>query len=172
MIGSIQHRRFLTLISTLSLLALSPQNIAATDTGNFDVTITITSTCSIDTASNADVSFGNQASTATNIQISTASINVTCTQGTPYTLALNSGSNADATSRRMIGQTVNTDFVPYELYSDAYSTLWGDGTTFGAVSSGHSGNGAAQSHTIYAQVPSANASAQDYQDTVTATVTW
>ncbi len=163
------------LLGMTALFAFSIFNAhlyAATDTGNFDVTITITSTCDIDTASNADVAFGNQASTASNIQISTASINVTCTQDTPYTIALNSGTNADATSRRMIGQTVNTDFVPYELYSDAYSTLWGDGTTFGAVSGGHTGNGSSQSHTIYGQVPSANAPAQDYQDTVTATITW
>lgn len=159
-------------IASLSVLGFASQIHADTDTGNFDVTITITSSCAIDTATDGDVAFGNQVSSATNIQVSTASIDVTCTQGTAYTIALNDGANADATSRRMIGQVINTDFVPYELYSDAYTTLWGDGTTFGAVKGGLTGNGAAQNHVIYAQVPSANASAQDYQDTVTATVTW
>lgn len=165
-------RALLNLLTKAALIGFTPLLYAASDTGNFDVTMTVTSSCSIDTATDGDVVFGSQASSATNIQISTASINVTCTQGTAYTLALNDGANADGTSRRMIGQTVNTDFVPYELYSDAYTTLWGDGTTFGALKGGLTGNGAIQNHIIYAQVPSANVSAQDYQDTVTATVTW
>ena len=165
-------RSLLNLFTKVSLLGFAPLVFADTDTGNFDVTITISSTCSIDTATDGDVAFGTQASSATNIQISTASIDVTCTQGTAYTVALNDGANADVTSRRMIGQTVNTDFVAYELYSDSFSTLWGDGTTFGALKGGLTGNGAAQNHIIYAEVPSANVSSQDYKDTVTATVTW
>tara|TARA_R110002049_G_scaffold45948_1_gene133642 strand:+ start:18703 stop:19218 length:516 start_codon:yes stop_codon:yes gene_type:complete len=145
---------------------------AETATDSFDVSITITSTCSIDAATDGDIAFGNQLSSVTNIQLSTASIDVVCTLGTPYTLALNNGLNADATSRRMIGQTVNTEFVPYELYSDAFTTLWGDGTLLGALKLGLIGTGLTQSHTIFAQVPSTNASAQDYSDTVTATITW
>lgn len=145
---------------------------AATDTGNFDVTITVTSSCTIDTATDGDVDFGSQISSATNVQISTASIDVICTSGTAYTLMLNDGANADATSRRMKGQTSATEFVPYELYSDAYTTLWGDGATFGALKGGLTGTGAIQNHIIYAQVPSANSPAQVYKDTVTATVAW
>ncbi|WP_049722205.1 Csu type fimbrial protein [Gilvimarinus polysaccharolyticus] len=166
------RRIFINVIIKASVLCFTPLVFASSETGNFDVTLTITSSCSINTATDGNVAFGNQASSATNIQVSTASIEVSCTQGTPYTLALNNGANADATSRRMIGQTVATDFVPYELYLDTYTTLWGDGVTFGAVKSGLTGNGTTQSHAIYAQVPSANASAQDYKDTVTATITW
>jgi spore coat protein U-like protein len=154
------------------IIGLVPLAYADTETGNFDVTISITSSCTIDTATNGNVAFGNQASSATNIQLNTASIDVMCTQGTAYSLALNDGANADGTSRRMIGQTINTEYVPYELYSDAYTSLWGNGTTFGAIKGGLTGNGAMQNHIIYAKVPSANFSAQDYKDTVTATITW
>ncbi|MBU2886483.1 spore coat U domain-containing protein [Gilvimarinus agarilyticus] len=157
---------------SLAILTFSPLALSDTETGNFDVTITITASCTIDTASDGNINFGTQASTATNIQISTASIDVSCTQGTPYTIALNDGTNSDGTSRRMKGQTVATDYIPYELYSDAYTTPWGDGVTLGSVKSGLTGNGGTQNHVIYAQVPSANASAQDYQDSVTATITW
>lgn len=160
------------MLAKVSIFGLSPMVYAATDTGNFDVTITITSSCTIDTATNSNVVFGSQASSATNIQVGTASIDVICTDGTAYSIALNAGANADATSRRMIGQTVNTDFVPYQLYSDTYTTLWGDGTTFGVLKDGLTGNGTIQNHIIYGQVPSANFSAQDYKDTVTATITW
>jgi len=163
--------RILVSASVLGL-GFTTQIYAATDTDQFDVTITIVSTCAIDAATAGDVDFASQASTATNIQVSTASISVTCTSGTPYSIALNDGANADGTSRRMQGQSVGTDFVAYELYSDAYTTLWGDGTTFGAEKGGLTGNGLAQGHTIYAQVPSANFPAQNYEDTVTATVTW
>lgn len=159
-------------ISVILVLLAPLTTYADTETGTFDVTITITSSCTIDTATDGDIYFGSQASTATNIQISTASIDVSCTPGTPYTIALDDGVNSDGTTRRMIGQTVATDFVAYELYSDSYTTLWGDGVTLGAVKGGLTGNGTIQNHIIYAQVPSANSSAQDYQDTVTATITW
>ncbi len=162
----------LKVLAKVSIFGFAPLVFAGSDTGNFDVTITITSSCSIDTSTDGNVVFGSQASSATNIQVSSASIDVTCTQGTAYTVALNSGANADATSRRMIGQTVNTNFVAYELYSDTYTTLWGDDTTFGSVKGGLTGSGAIQNHSIYAQVPSASAPAQDYKDTVTATITW
>lgn len=167
------HRHALiSVLAGSSILGLTPLAYAADTNGNFDVTITIDSSCTIDTATDGDVVFGSQISSATNIQIGTASIDVTCTQGTAYSIALNDGANANATSRRMIGQTLATDFVPYQLYSDAYTTLWGDGTTFGALKGAQTGTGAIQNHIVYGQVPSTNFSAQDYKDTVTATVTW
>ena len=169
-----QSFRFQSMMSTfakVAMLSFTPLVFAATDADDFDVTITITATCSIDTTT-ADVAFGSQASTATNVQNSTATIDIICTNGTSYSIALNGGANADGTSRRMIGQTDAGVFVPYELYSDNYTTLWGDGTTFGALKAGQTGTGLTQSHIIYGQVPSANFSAQDYSDTVTATVTW
>jgi spore coat protein U-like protein len=163
---------FISTLASSSLLVFTPLTYATDLSGNFDVTITIASMCTMNTSSIGVVAFGSQPSAATNIQATGGSIDVTCTLGTSYTLGLNSGGNDDGSTRRMIGQTVDTDFVAYVLYSDPTNlSAWGDGTTFGAVKDG-TGLGTLQSHIIYGKVPSANASAQNYKDTVTATVTW
>lgn len=163
--------RYVFISTFASILGFTPQVYATDLSGNFDVTITITSMCTMDTTSGGNVAFGPQPSAATNIQVSSVSILVTCTQGNSVISALGAGGNADGSSRRMEGVSDASQFVAYELYSDAYSTLWGNGTIFGAVK-GDTGIGSSQAHTIYGQVPSANALAQDYKDTVTATVTW
>lgn len=140
-------------------------------TADFDVLLTIESTCVFGTPDATDIDFGAHASTVTDIE-ATGTLSVLCTLGTPFEIALDSGENgADVSSRAMS----NDDgvLVPYQLYQDtARTVIWGDtaGTDTFEVPDG--GTGEAESYTVYGLVPSANFPAGDYSDTVTVTVTW
>ena len=141
--------------------------IAATDTANMTVKITVTATCDIHTVAPTDVDFGSVASTAANVASTGGVLTVKCTSGTPYTIGLDNGANF-STTRRMKNGTTN--FVPYGLFRDAaFANAWG--TTAGTTQAG-TGNGANQTLTVYGRVPTAAGVAGAYTDTVIATVTY
>lgn len=140
-----------------------------TATDQFQVLITIESTCSIDSPTATDIDFGTVASTATDIQAE-GTLSVNCTPGTPWNIALDAGENAggDISARAMTDGTVQ---VPYQLYQEAgRTTVWGD--TAGTDTLVGEGIGAVEEVTVYGLVPSANFPAGSYSDTVTATVIW
>ncbi len=166
---SIQRSSFFRrLMPVLAIVcaALSWPALAQTASTTFDVTITITSTCSIDTPAPTDVAFGSNPSTATDIEAD-GLLNVNCTNGTPYVIALNEGLNGtDIASRAM---SDGTNLVPYQLYQDAARTVvWGE--TAGTDTVAGTGTGAVQQIPVYGLVPSANFPAASYADTVTATI--
>jgi spore coat protein U-like protein len=143
--------------------------IAATATGSFNVTITITSQCSVSNATNMAFPSTGLLSAAVN---QTSTFNVTCTNTTPYTIGLDSGLNVSGAQRRMLGGVTNTEFVSYNLYSDAGRTIaWGD--VSGSWVSG-TGTGSATAYTVYGQVPAqaTPSPSANYTDTVTITVTY
>ncbi|WP_282296501.1 spore coat U domain-containing protein [Stenotrophomonas sp. PS02289] len=165
---------------SLTLLALASPALAA-DTTTFNVRIIITKACTITAAAATDVDFGSALSTATTPSNAQGSVTAQCSALTPYTIALNAGSNAgtanDVTTRRMINTNsavTTNNFVGYQLYSNATrTTVWG--ATAGTNTVAGTGNGAAQAYPIYGQVanPSVNnAATGNYQDTVTATITY
>ncbi|MCR6662492.1 MAG: spore coat U domain-containing protein [Luteimonas sp.] len=161
-------------LASLALLAAAtqaPAALAQSANDTFDVTITITSACSIDAETAGDIAFGSHPSTATNID-STGVLSITCTPQTGYTVALGNGVNNDGsgiTGRRMLNQAVAGTYVPYQLYNDAArETPWGSST--GTVPG--TGTGTPQTLTVYGRVPNANFPAGSYLDTVTATVTY
>lgn len=136
----------------------------------FDVRITIESTCSVDTPAATDVDFGTVTSTATNIQAE-GTVSVQCTIGTPWDLALDGGLNSGGdVGARAMSDGAGT-LVPYQLYQDSPRTLvWGDTVDVNTVEG--VGIGDVQEVTVYGLVPSANFPAGSYSDTVTATVIW
>lgn len=142
------------------------------DSRTFNVRIQINSICDIQTAP-TDVDFGAVNSTATAIT-TTGTLNVRCTTGTPYNIALNPGTGTSATvTTRTMGSSDagNTARVPYALYRDSGRTQnWG--STIGTDTLSGTGSGALQAVTVYGRVPSANYPAGSYSDVVTATVTW
>jgi spore coat protein U-like protein len=142
---------------------------AQTATQTFGVRLVVQENCTIG-ATPTDVDFGTQTrTTAAGNTDTSGSLSVNCSAGTPYTIALNGGLNADGTSRGMLA---GANRAPYQLHQDAArTTLWGDGTTFGTVLGG-TGTGAAQTVTIYGRLTSLNFPAGTYADTVTATVTY
>src|SRR6266853_1710712 len=141
---------------------------AATTTSTFTVRISITATCTINSAST--LNFGTQGVLTTNVD-QTSTIQVQCTNTTPYNIGLDAGTGTGATMavRKLTsgGATVN-----YSLYSDTgRTTVWGN--TIGTDTAAATGNGAAQSYTVYGRVPAQTTPAPGtYNDTITVTVTY
>ena len=167
-------RRHTTVLVTALAAALLPLGSGAavysngTGTTTFDVTMTIVANCVI-AASPLD--FGQaQGVLSSNVQ-ATSTLNVTCTNTTPYNIGLSAGTGAGSsgTTRYMSGTGGNTGTVRFNLFQTAGATLWGD--TQGTNTLGGTGNGSAQALTVYGQVPAqATPSPDVYKSTITATV--
>lgn len=160
-----------SLLATLAaggLLQTGNAVLAATATSSFTVSVTITATCVINSAS--ALNFGTQGVLSTN-KDQTSTISVTCTSTTPYNIGLDAGtgSGATVTTRKLAsgGATIN-----YTLYSDSgRTTIWGN--TIGTNTVSAIGNGAAQSYTVYGRMPAQTTPAPGtYTDTITVTVTY
>jgi spore coat protein U-like protein len=168
------------LLFSLGLVAVSAPAIAA-DTTTFNVKIIITKACTITAAAATDVDFGSALSTATTPSNAQGTITAQCSALTPYTIALNAGSNPgtanDVTTRRMkntnAAVTAN-NFVAYQLYQDAgHTTVWGATTGTNTVAA--TGTGLAVPYNVYGQaanISGNNAATGNYQDTVTATISY
>jgi spore coat protein U domain-containing protein, fimbrial subunit CupE1/2/3/6 len=105
---------------TLGVTDISAQGTASQQ---LQVLTTVVKRCTITTT---DVTFAPYdpvvANNATPLD-GAGAVTVTCTQGTIATIALDPGSNAQGTTRRMAG---GAQFLSYELYKDAgRSTTWG-----------------------------------------------
>ena len=141
---------------------------AASTTSTFAVQVAITATCTINSAST--LNFGTQGVLATNVD-QTSTLQVTCTNTTPYNIGLNAGTGSGATVavRKMTsgGATIN-----YSLYTDAgRSTVWGN--TVSTDTQAGTGSGAAQNYTVYGRIPAQTTPAPgNYADTITVTVTY
>jgi spore coat protein U-like protein len=108
-----------------------------------------------------------------------ATVDVTCTTGTSWSIYANAGLHADATSgagQRRVASSDGTIFVAYDLYSDAahddaFPTDAATGQTSATQGTGTDG---AQPVMVYGRVPAATSSpvAGVYSDTVTFTVTF
>lgn len=161
---------FRTTVLSLALFGAASSAQAATDQTSFAVKLTVTSTCDISTVPATDIEFGSHSSTTTSVN-STGSLTVNCTNGTPYTIALDAGANDDSGTRRMVGQDAANSgvYVPYELYKNSARTeVWNDGSgTYTGT-----GTGGNETVPIYASVASMNVTAGDYLDTVTAFITY
>jgi spore coat protein U-like protein len=133
----------------------------------FTASATISNLCNV---SASTLNFGSQGVLSANID-QTSTIQVTCTNTTPYNIGLSAGGGAGATvtTRKMTsgGNTIN-----YSLYRDVGRTqVWG--TTIGTDTVAATGNGAAQTHTVYGRVPPQGTPAPaTYTDTITVTVTY
>lgn len=125
------------------------------------------SSCSLTTT---PVSFGIYNVYATTNPGSSGQITVTCNPAnTPYTVALNGGSNGTI-SQRKLKLVSGSDTLSYNLYTDATrSTLWGDGTTNGVtVASSNS-----TPLTVYGAITVLqDVSVGTYTDSVTVTATF
>ena len=168
--------RRLTIISASIAFALSGNTVAraATATANLTVQINVTASCTINAAT---LDFGSTSLLATLID-ATTTLSVTCTNTTPYSVGLDNGVNFSATRRMRQGATTN--YIGYDIYTDAgRTTEWttaSSSTTCTTASSCFlgTGNGSAQSITVYGRVPALGTGPAPgvYTDTVTMTVTY
>jgi spore coat protein U-like protein len=162
----ILKRIFLFLSGVITLWSFTGSSYAATTTGTFTVSSTVTATCSV---SAGNLAFGSY----TGAQVdATSTITVTCTNGSPYKIGLDAGTGSGATvsTRKMTsgGNTLN-----YSLYSDAgRTTNWGNTVGVDTLDTG-TGSGSAQNVTVYGRIPASQLSpAGSYSDTITVTITF
>lgn len=141
-----------------------PASASSTATTTFGVTATVNATCTVAATS---LAFGTYSSAVANAQ---STITVTCSNTTPYNVGLNAGvaTGATVTTRQMTGPSGAT--LNYALYQNSGETTnWGN--TSGTDTVSGTGNGAAQSLTVYGQIAAGQyPAAGSYTDTVTATV--
>ncbi len=149
---------------------------AGTSTANLSVSIVITASCTINPATLIFAPTTGTSLLATAVNGS-STVAVTCTTGSPYSIAMDNGVNALSSQRRMIS---GASFLNYNLYVDAahafpWSTATGAGTctTTGDCYLG-TGNGSIQNINIYGVVPTTATAPPPgtYTDTVTMTITF
>src|SRR4051812_24970323 len=159
---------YLAACAAFFLIAAAEKPYAATATSTMTVQMTITASCTVNSAST--LNFGTQGVLAVNVD-QTSTVQVTCTNTTPYNIGLDAGTGTGATvaTRKM---TSGANTVNYTLYSNSTrTTLWGN--TVGTDTAAATGNGSAQSYTVYGRVPPQAAPAPGtYTDTITVTVTY
>ena len=169
--NQLKHQLRLGLKATLIGLCIFPlvsASFAATTTSTFTVQATIIASCTINSAST--LNFGSQGVLIANVD-NTSTLQVQCTNTTPYNIGLNAGTGTGATvAVRKLTSGANT--INYSLYSDsARSTVWGN--TVGTDTVAATGSGASQSYTVYGRVTAQTTPAPaTYTDTITVTVTY
>ena len=148
--------------AVIAALSIHPAQ-AATGSTNFDVSIQVNATCAI---SASNMAFGSITTGTTSNSDATSTLTVNCSNGTPYTIPLENGTNYSAGRRMASGAS----YINYYLYSDnGRSTQWNTTTTKSGT-----GSGSDQSLTIYGRVPSGQSITNTgfYADTVVATITY
>ncbi|RPE80217.1 Csu type fimbrial protein [Vulcaniibacterium tengchongense] len=157
-----------TLLAT-ALLAAAPAALAATQTANMNVSITIENSCTI--VANP-LNFGTRNTLANDIDAATT-VKVTCTGQGPISIAFGTGGGAGATlASRKMSRTGGAELINYALYRDAGRTqVLGDGSASTARIAGTS-TGAEQSFDVYGRVFGGQGPKPvgAYTDTVVATV--
>lgn len=157
-------------LTTAGLVALLPLSAATQTvrTGSFDVRITIAAECEVTSTEALD--FGTAGVLTSNVEAS-ATLEVTCTNTTPYAIGLNEGLDAGGTTDVRL-MSSGADTISYGLFQDsARSINWGD--TVGTDTQAAVGSGSAQAYTVYGQVlAQATPAPGAYTDTVTVTVTY
>jgi spore coat protein U-like protein len=161
----------LNLIAAAALLLGSAGGaFAGSTTGTIAVSATVVASCTVATT---PLNFGTSINVLSGAPINgTATVTTTCSNEAPYTIKLNAGttSGATVTARKMAGGTGGTDTLNYSL-----SAVSNGGSNWGNDAStdvDDTGNGTAQAHTVYGQIPSGQntVSVGAYTDTITATV--
>lgn len=152
-----------------ALILVTGQAYASTTTSSFTAQLSITAQCTI--VSTQTLDFGSNGVINANID-QQSTLNVQCTNTTPYNVGLDAGVNGGTTTTRLLKGGPTNETIQYKLYSNAgHTTNWGD--TIGTDTVTGTGNGASQALTIWGRVPPQTTPTPGaYADTVTVTVTY
>jgi spore coat protein U-like protein len=169
-----RHVVFKGIVASLLIAAAASAN-AATATNTFQVTATVLKFC---TVSATNLAFGNY-TPSTGAVTNSSTVTYACTNGTPITtITLNIGTTTGATFAQRL-MTNGTQTLEYNLYtSNAYSSIWGDGTGGSVTQSGVTGAGLGTSSTltVFGRLPDSVANQAippgSYSDTITVTVNY
>lgn len=134
---------------------------------SFNVTATITPSCTLDVA---PLSFGSMESLAQAVDAQTA-ITANCTNAISYTITLGPGNGSGVTDPAARKMTKGSDTITYGIYRNSSRTdVWGDGASTDYEGTG---NGSAQSIPVYGRIPvQETPPAGTYNDTVVVTITY
>ncbi|MCC4586890.1 spore coat protein U domain-containing protein [Xanthomonas melonis] len=118
-----------------------------------------------------DLDFGSIAGSIESAIDRSSTISLACTNRTAWNIGLDLGSNASGGGRRM-RHASSANYIVYELYRDAgRSNRWG--STIGVDTLAGTGNGVAQTVTVYGRAPAPQLPiAGNYNDTVTVSITY
>lgn len=154
------------LMVACSLLVFYHAASASTALGSLSISATVVAACSV---TGSPLAFGNYSASQVD---QTTTLSVLCTSGTTYTIALDAGIGASATTsiRKMTGPASAT--LNYTLARDAgHSNNWGNAT--GTDTAAGTGNGLSQSINVYGRIAAGQLSGTgSYTDTVTVTLTY
>lgn len=157
-----------TVLGVLVLGLATSANAATAVTTTFTVSAQVNAICTI---SAGNLNFGTYTGVVNN---NTSTITVQCSNTTPYNVGLSAGSapGATVTTRQMMVNGAGAGVLSYSLFSDTNrSKNWGQ--TIGTDTVTGTGTGAAQTLTVYGQIPAGTIPAPNaYSDTVTATITY
>lgn len=156
-------------VVALCALAVAPETHAQSAQAVITVSATVNRNCTITAEPLAYGAYDPVGANATSPLDATTKIQLTCTKGTPATIGLDAGSNAQSGVRRLASGT--SAFLTYELYSDqGYSIVWTN-TGSGMVDAGAAPDKNPRPFTVYGRIASGqDAAVGTYTDSVLATV--
>ena len=165
-------RKIITASLAVAALVAAGSASALTATTSFSVTATVLKTCS---ATATTLGFGNY-TPGTGALTANTTINVKCTKGTGFTVALDKGTTATGTIAQRL-MTNGTDTLQYNLFTTAaFATIFGDGTTGVTQAGTGTGLASAVALTVYGSLPDSTlnqgVSTGAYADTIGVTVTY
>lgn len=168
------------IVLTIALLAAGTAVQAAEkQSKQVEITLELSSTCVLNV--NNVQGFGSWPTGGDDISgVSLGSVSVTCADGLAYAVGIDAGANYDGSTRRLSN---GTDYVPYTLRSEnSGGAEWGDTgltdiasdyvTTHPAQAVQNTGNGAAQSISLWGDATIPNVGAGQYADQVNITLVW
>jgi spore coat protein U-like protein len=127
-------------------------------TDDMNVTLTVDHYCDVAVTDHVDFSFTAALTTPNPAETDDGTLDVTCTETTPYTISIGLGNHAVVSQRRMQGGTTTTNYLEYGL---------------ALVGSPSAGTGAAQSYTVTGTLGAGQAVTPDtYSDTVVITIAY
>lgn len=159
-------RRPVAALIITSGLAMAGNAFSAESTTTMDVSLVITAGCSI-TAS--EMAF--PAPTAVEEVNTTAQIDITCSNGTPFEIGLDAGAHSTDVAARQMQDAGTLEEVTYSIYqSGSHAVVWGN--TQGVDTVADTGDGFVQQFAAHGNipVPATFPSAGTYTDTVNAFV--
>ena len=162
-------RTLLAITATTALVAaLTPGASAAIATANITVSATVTNNCTVTTNALAFPSYDPVVANATAPLDGTGAVSVACTRGATATVGLSGGGNPSGGTRRL-REGSSTNYLTYELYSDAgFSAVWDDSPGLNLLAAP---SRVARNFTVYGRVAGTqDVPAGTYGDTVLATV--
>ncbi len=155
------------LAASVLVIGIAGTNATTYDTKTLNVQVNVSSSCAITNLGNVQFPSILANQTSTQDQTTNSYVQVSCSGS--YNVNADAGQNAggDITKRAM-KSSISSDLISYNLYSDYFSTIWGN--TPGTNTISGTGN---NSWTIWAKLP-AGATPKDsasYTDLVTVTLT-